>query len=53
VHLFRTTTKAEYKRDVLLGLDSQLKDKDGFYELFTLKIKGNGASKHLAASIDK
>jgi hypothetical protein len=44
-----TTTEEDNKKEVLLGLSDQLRDKDGFYDLFSLKINGNSTSKLLSA----
>jgi hypothetical protein len=35
----KMTTACVEKRDVLLGLQNQIKDNDGFYELFSFKVK--------------
>jgi hypothetical protein len=33
------TTAGAEKREVLLGLQNQIKDNDGFFELFSIEVK--------------
>jgi hypothetical protein len=48
-----TTTDKDNKKDVLLGLSNELRDTDGYYDLFSLTINGKGTTKSLSAFINK